>query len=325
MRILPSRRAAIGASAATLALALSARGGATAQPALAGGFERDRQSVLAMSGTFHVRFETRETVPFVADYEPLEPSISAGNEVVRVVEDTGSTIRLQHILVVSHGGADIVVRHWRQDWVYEPRHVLAYMGDDRWRLQPIASAERRGKWAQIVYNTDDSPRYGALGAWEHDYGVSRWTSVRGLRPVARRDAVADRPYSHYSCVNRHAITPNGWVHEQDNAKIGARNGALVTFVHETVLNSYNRGDDFPISAADDYLAATQPYWDAVRGLWDERIAEFSGLWLQEADQTGAASGPPLMQLAEQVQSGDLALDAAIRRAREIVADTTRQP
>jgi hypothetical protein len=288
-------------------------------------FERDRQAVLAMAGTFHVRYDTRETVPFLADYEPREPSISGGNEVVRVIEDTRTTIRLQHILVVSMDGRDIVVRHWRHDWHYQPRHVLAYAGADTWRLTPVSSSARRGAWSQIVYNTDDSPRYGALGVWAHDNGVSRWTGARGLRPLARRDAVRNPPYSHYACTNRHAITPTGWVHEQDNAKLGQRDGAPVTFVHEAVINAYDRADDFRISVADDYLSATQPYWNAVRALWDEKIAAYRGLWLQEAAQTGSAAGPPLMEIAERVQAREITLDAAVAQARAIIAGATRQP
>lgn len=286
---------------------------------------QDREAILAMSGTFHVRFDTRETVPFLADYQPLDPSISAGNEVVRVIEDTGDIIRLQHILVVHHEGQDIVVRHWRHDWHYQPRAVLAFKGGDIWRLEPAAREARRGRWSQIVYNTDDSPRYGALGTWEHDYGVSRWTSERTLRPLARRDAVLHPDYSHYSCVNRHAITPTGWVHEQDNAKLGVRDGNPVTFVHEAVINTYNRAEDFNIAAADDYLSATKSYWDAVRGLWDERIARFDGIWLQEAEQTGSASGPPLMRIADEVKAGETALATAITRARDIIEGATRAP
>jgi hypothetical protein len=278
-----------------------------------------------MAGSFHVRFDARETVPFLPDYEPRDPSVSAGNEVVRVIEDAGTTIRLQHILVVSTEGRDIVVRHWRHDWHYQPREVLAYAGAGAWLLKPVARAARRGNWSQIVYNTDDSPRYGALGAWAHDHGVSRWTGARTLRPLALRDAVRNPPYTHYSCVNRHAVTPTGWVHEQDNAKLGMHGGAPATFVHEAVINSYGRAEDFRVSAADEYLAATRPYWNAVRALWEEKIAAYGGLGLREVTQTGSAAGSRLMQLAEQVQSGEIGVEAAVTQAREIISSATRRP
>jgi hypothetical protein len=88
--------------------------------------EADRRAILAMAGDFHVRFDMRETAPFVNDYDPIEPHVSNGNEIVRVVADRGDLIQLQHILVVPAGDRNIIVKHWRQDWNFEPRDVLAY-------------------------------------------------------------------------------------------------------------------------------------------------------------------------------------------------------
>lgn len=321
-----SRRGAVlggmGLAAAPLAAKASAAGPA---PDATGALEAGRRAVLGMVGDFHVRFDTRETVPFVQDYEPADPAIHAGDEVVRVIEDTGTTLRLQHILVVRQGGQTFTIRHWRQDWTFEPEAVLTYAGADTWRLVPTTPDSRRGLWGQTVWNTDDSPRYGALGAWAHDRGVSRWTSQPTLRPLARRDAAANPPYDRYACLNRHALTPKGWVHEQDNAKIGTRAGQDATFVHEVVINTYDRAAGFDAAPAEAYLAATQAYWNGVRGEWDKVIAAGAGLWLREAPQTGSAAGPALMGLADQVQAGEIALDAALGRAGAIIAEATRRP
>lgn len=309
-------------------LTLSAGAFLSRQPAAAAGVgppAEDLAAIRAMSGAFHVRFDTRETTPFVADYDPQDPSISQGDEVVRIIEDTGRTIRLQHILVVSQGGRTFTIRHWRQDWTYEPESLLAYAGSDTWRLIPLAPEARAGRWAQTVWNTDDSPRYGALGEWRHDHGVSRWTGDRALRPMARRDAVSQKPYTHYEGVNRHALTPSGWVHEQDNAKIGPHEGLPAIYVHEAVINSYSRASDFDVAAADAYLEQTQAYWDAVRRLWDGAISGGRGLWLKEAPQTGSAAGPPLMALADQFAEGRIALGEAIAQAQQIIAQTSRAP
>lgn len=327
-----TRRRALGAGFSGLALASAActsSGLATATTPTsapdAEAFEKDRAAILAMAGTFHVRFETRETVSFLPDYEPFDSKVNLGDEVVRVVEDTGGVIRLQHILVVAQDGQSMVVRHWRQDWIYEPESVLEFKGANVWRVIPAPASERAGRWAQVVYNTDDSPRYGGIGNWEHDYSVSRWTSARGLRPIARRDAVRNPEYKHYACLNRHALTPTGWVHEQDNAKLGERSGAKVTFVHEQVVNAYDRSDRFDISAADTYLAATQEFWNEVRLLWEQRIGEFGGMRLVEGAQTGSAAGPVLMQLAEDLKAGKLSQAEAITSARSTIAAFTERP
>ena len=332
MTINITRRRALGAGFSGLALASAActsSGLATATTPTsasdAQAFEKDRAAILAMAGTFHVRFETRETVSFLPDYEPFDSKVNLGDEVVRVVENTGRIIRLQHILVVTQDGRSMVVRHWRQDWIYEPDSVLEFEGANVWRARNLAAHERTGQWAQIVYNTDDSPRYGATGKWEHDYSVSRWSGARGLRPIARRDAVRNPGYKHYACRNRHALTPTGWVHEQDNAKLGERDGTRVTFVHEQVVNAYDRSDRFDISAADTYLAATQSFWNEVRLLWELRISEFGGMRLVEGEQTGSAAGPALMKLAEDVQSGSLPHAEAVARARETITAFTLRP
>jgi hypothetical protein len=108
--------------------------------ATAAQFERDRTAILAMAGDYRVKFDMRETVPFVSDYKLLEPKVAGGHEAVRVIEDNGKVIRLQHLLVVSDKGKDYVVKHWRQDWVYEPADVLVYSSKGKWAHTPNPAA-----------------------------------------------------------------------------------------------------------------------------------------------------------------------------------------
>ncbi len=44
-----------------------------------------------------------------------------------MIEDTGRKIVLQHMLVIT-GDDDksMIIKHWRQDWEYEPARVLVY-------------------------------------------------------------------------------------------------------------------------------------------------------------------------------------------------------
>ena len=181
-------------------------------------FEQDRQSILAMAGDYRVRFEFDETTPFLEGYEPREPTRSGGHEIVRVIADTGTFISLQHTLVAEHGGEVMIIKHWRQDWTYQPETVLTYTGPDSWALAPVAEADRTGAWSQTVWQTDDSPRYGGVGRWDYSNGVASW-EARTWRPLARRDATRSPPYDRYDAMNRHVLTPTGWVHEQDNFKV----------------------------------------------------------------------------------------------------------
>ncbi|WP_207868439.1 DUF6607 family protein [Brevundimonas goettingensis] len=315
--------AALLATAAPVAAVAQTAGPAATAPTSA--FERDRQSILAEAGQFRVRFDFRENVSFLAGYTPVESHDSAGNEIVRVVYDHGDKISLQHILVMEHEGQSIVVKHWREDWTYQPATVLTYAGPGEWTLSNVPEAERAGAWSQTVWQTDDSPRYGGVGKWSYDNGMAVWTSGPTWRPLARRDAVRHPVYDRYLGVNRHALTPVGWVHIQDNMKMQAGqgdDGDPVAVVQEDVINTYRKWDGYDPKAGDDYWAATKDYWAAVRDLWDAAIAAHGGVRVQEVAETGAVTGTPLMDLAEKVQSGEVTTAAAIDQAKTIIATAT---
>jgi len=316
-----SRRGAVAVSliATTLAIALPAS--VAAQPST---YQQDRRSILAMAGDYKVRFDFRETTPFRADYTPLEPKLSGGHEVVRVIADTGRFISLQHLLLVTHDSKTHVIKHWRQDWTYEPTQVLTYASRNRWTLTPVSPTQRRGAWSQTVWQTDDSPRYGGVGRWSYDTGAAVWTSGVTMRPLARRDAIRNPPYDRYSAINRHAITPAGWVHAQDNAKLGVISGTLSTVVHEDGTNTYSKFDAYDVAAADSYWAKTKDYWAAVRVAWDAAIVRGRGVTIEAEAQNGVVTGPALMGLADRINDGEISTEAGIVEARAIIDTQTRR-
>jgi hypothetical protein len=314
-------RRTFGKTAAATVLML---GGGSGAMAAASAPERDRQAIKAMAGNHKVRFDFRETVSFQPDYKPLAPKLSGGEEIVRVVEDRGDFISLQHILVMDIEGQTYVTKHWRQDWQYQPRDVLQYEGLSRWALKPVAVADSHGAWSQTVWQTDDSPRYGGTGRWTYDGGVSQWTSEDTWRPLARRDAVRKPPYDRYLGRNRHALTPNGWVHEQENAKQALRDGKLITVVHEVALNTYERFDGFKIAEGDAYWAATKDYWAGVRADWDAAIRKDRGVHVQEEAENGSVTGPELMGWADEIAEGKLKLAEAATKAQALIAKTAAQ-
>src|SRR3546814_6802153 len=91
-----------------------------------------------MAGNYRVSFNMQESTRWDPDYEVLEPKRSGGNEVVRVIEDTGRKIILQHMLVIT-GDDDksFVIKHWRQDWEYEPAKILAYSDRNSWAWEDV--------------------------------------------------------------------------------------------------------------------------------------------------------------------------------------------
>lgn len=286
-------------------------------------FEADRADILAMAGNFKVRFDMQESTRWDAGYAPLDKKVSGGHEVVRVIEDTGRKIVLQHMLVINHDGKDMVIKHWRQDWEYEPARVLTYSDRNEWKWQEVSEKARRGRWAQTVWQVDDSPRYGGWGEFEEQGGVRRWRSNWTWRPLARRDAIRNPVYDRYMAINRHQISPDGWVHWQDNNKMGPKDGKLVPIVQEYVLNSYTKFDGYNVMAADDYWAATKAYWTAVRAEWDRVAATKGGIAIQEEAETGTVISARLLEIADEVHSGKMKQDKAIAEAVRLIQANTR--
>lgn len=317
----------IGLALATLAL--------PASPALADGplaereaaeeaasFAADRETILAMAGDYRVRFDMQESTPWREGYEPLDRKISGGHESVRVIEDTGTTIVLQHLLVIDGEDGSFVIKHWRQDWEYEPTRILTYDGPGRWVWSDVPERMRNGRWSQTVFQVDDSPRYAGWGQWETTNGVRRWRSNWTNRPLARRDAVRDPVYDLYAAINRHQLTPNGWIHWQDNTKMDLVDGAAEPVVQEYVLNTYVRFDEYDTGAADAYWAATTDYWAAVRAQWAAVAAVNGGIAIEEEAQTGTIISGELLKMGNLILSGELETAEAITRAQQLITSNT---
>jgi hypothetical protein len=285
----------------------------------AASFAQDRADILAMAGNYRVRFDMQESTRWSADYTPLEAKTSGGHEVVRVIEDTGRRIVLQHLLVVEIEGTSHVIKHWRQDWEYEPARVLVYSDRNIWTFEEVPERMRTGRWSQTVYQVDDSPRYGGWGQFEVQGGVRRWRSGWTWRPLARRDAVRDPVYDRYHAINRHQATPDGWIHWQDNTKMGLVGGELRPVVQEYVLNTYTRFDGYDVAAADAYWAATSTYWAAVRTQWAALAEAQGGIRVMEEAEAGTVISARLLAIADAILAGATTTDAGIAEARALMA------
>lgn len=292
---------------------LSSSAAATSQTS---NFEQDRQSILAMTGDYKVTFDFTETVSFVDGYELKEPKLSGGHESVRVIEDRGDFISLQHLLVVGPDESPFVVKHWRQDWQFEPARVLTFIGGNAWAWRGVPASERAGSWSQTVYQVDDAPRYGAVGPWTYDDGIAEWTPPHEWRPLPRRDMTTRDDYHAVDAVNRHVITPWGWVHEQDNSKL-MLNADPQALVREVGVNTYRAFDEYPVSAAEDYWAGTADYWAGIRAEWNRIEAENEAFAIKIKGETEALYNP-LLALALAVKSGDKDLEPALAEARDVI-------
>jgi hypothetical protein len=270
-------------------------------------FERDRAAILAMAGEFRVRFTFEETLSLDPDYTPRKQKRSGATEWVTVIEDRGDFISLQHILVIGEDHS--VVKHWRQDWQYQPASVLRYRGQQHWQPEPVAEAERLGAWSQTVFEVDDAPRYGGVGRWRHTDGEVVWESDYSWRPLPRREYTTRDDYQVMGAVNRHLLTPEGWAHEQINTKlvVGAA-GTVRPLAREQGLNTYRRITDYDFSAGRTYWQSTASYWARVRALYSQALARPQGLTLG-GELDGTPRYAASFELAEKQAEGS-EIDAA---------------
>jgi hypothetical protein len=206
-------------------------------------FSRDRAAILAMAGAFEVEFNFKEIVPLVAGYALRKPYQSKARELVKVAGDAGDCITLQHLLVIEDEDGPAVIKHWAQIWKCEDRRTLSFEGDKTWLPVNHSAEETTGTWTRFVTQTDDSPRYKAQGVWTHMGNTSTWTSRLSMRPLPRREYTKRKDYDLLMVTNHHIITPNGWVHRQDNRKLVSREGRRQFLCMENGLNHYRRVSD----------------------------------------------------------------------------------
>lgn len=264
----------------------------------------DRRSILAMAGEFRVRFAFDETAALAPAYAPHAAQRSGATELVEVIVDEENWISLQHILVMKMGEDVHVIKHWRQDWHYEPASVLRFHGNGRFSNDAVPAAEAKGAWSQIVYEVDDAPRYAGIGRWLHADGVDAWTSDTTLRPLPRREYSKRKDYQALEVINRHTLTPAGWVHEQDNTKLVIdADGRRHAIARERGLNSYARIGDFDFEPGRAYWKKTAAYWQQVRAEWQRGFAAQSSFVLTP-DPDGEPRITELFAQADRVADGE---------------------
>ncbi len=316
--------AAPSSASAAPAAAVASEG--TAQPyagARTASYEADREAILDMAGDFDVTFDFTETVALKPGYELAPQKVTPTAEIVRVIEGRPGFISLQHILVMNHDGQDIVVKHWRQDWEYEPDTVLSFVGPDlqngridRWEAVAVPPSERQGAWSQTVYQVDDSPRYAAVAKWEHDGELATWEPPVSWRPLPRRDDTKRDDYNVLAAVNRHTVAPWSWWHEQDNHKLMVTEAGTEELVREVGINSYIRADDFATASGEAYWDKTKTYWAGVRDIWT--AMEETGALTVEDTLEGELLYMPVLDLAGKVESGEMTVEAALAEAQDLI-------
>lgn len=271
-------------------------------------FEQDRQAILGMSGEFSVEFYFHETLSLHPDYQTVvKPYQEEANEIVKVAEDDGKRIVLQHILQVDN----LVVKHWSQVWTYQDGVILEFQGNSNWKSKSVSPATT-GTWTQRVTEVTDAPRYEARGTWVHHPSSSEWTSELTNRPLPRREYSSRSDYDLLRGTNRHTVTATGWYHEQDNTKWVIREGKEYPLCREIGMNRYLRTKEAEFTKANRYWEKTAGFWQQTRTIWDEIAAANPTLTLQQKVNDRILY-QEMLALVHRVSAGKPVPDSEIRR------------
>jgi hypothetical protein len=243
----------------------------------------DRESIKNMCGCFEVEFRFSETFSYSEDstYMPSKNKVANALEYAHMVEEDDNKVMIQHLLLVGDESNPYIIKHWRQDWIFENRDFYLYDGDNKWDFMKKKEGEVTGTWTQKVYQVDDSPRYEGEGSWVYVDGKTYWENETNA-PLPRREYTKRSDYNITLRRNKHLITPEGWVHDQDNDKlIRKKRKDVQLLAQEKGTNTYTRVDNKRCEGALKWWNENEKFWSLVRTSWDEIYGKNKDLELAE--------------------------------------------
>lgn len=246
--------------------------------------QEDIKAIKSMCGCYEVKFNFAETFQYSKDsinYKPSKIKHDSGLEWVELVEDKSNKIVLQHLLIVGKTDADIV-KHWRQDWLYENTDMYDFVKDRTWKFEKLQTKNVKGQWTQKVYQVDDSPRYEGTASWVKVDGTTYWRNTTDA-PLPRREHTKRDDYNVLKRRNIHEITSIGWIHEQDNDKIIRDDkGTDVLLAQEKGVDIYTKVADSKCQVAKNFWKNNNALWQKVRLKWEIEFKKNKDISLQKS-------------------------------------------
>ena len=242
--------------------------------------QQDIKSIKSMCGCYEVKFNFAETFQYAKDsaaYKPSQTKHESALEWVELLEDTPNKIVMQHLLIVSD---DMIIKHWRQDWLYENTDLYLFDKNTSWKYKKLDKKAVKGQWTQKVYQVDDSPRYEGTATWVHVDGQDYWTNITDA-PLPRREHTKRNDYNVLKRRNIHEITATGWNHEQDNDKlIRDDSGKDVLLAQEKGMDVYTKVPDIKCIAGQKWWKENNALWKNVRDKWQTLFERHKDLNLE---------------------------------------------
>ena len=229
---------------------------------------KDIQSIKSMCGCFEIEFNFAETFVFSEKegYQKSKTYKARALEWGQLILDEKNKISIQHLLIVGSKQFPSIVKHWRQDWIYQNTDLYLYDKNDKWSYISLDKKDVKGQWTQKVFQVDDSPRYEGSASWIHQDGKSYWENTTPA-PLPRREFSKRSDYNVTIRGNRHEITSDGWIHDQDNKKIQKEDDSQFVLAHEKGYSTYTKVPDSECKAAVDWWDKNGYKWKMVRDKW----------------------------------------------------------
>ena len=127
----------------------------------------DVKAIKSMCGCYEVKFNFAETFQYpkdTANYKSSGVKHETALEWIYLLEDAPKKISLQHLLII---GEEMIIKHWRQDWLYENTEAYEYNGFNDWKFKTLSDEAVKGQWTQKVFEVDDKLRYEGSATWLH--------------------------------------------------------------------------------------------------------------------------------------------------------------
>ena len=232
--------------------------------------DKDLASIKAMCGCFEVSFNFAETFSYSKDstYQASKNKYDKALEWVQLVDSNEDFVSMQHLLIVGDVLDPYVIKHWRQDWMYENTDSFPYAIDNTWPYKSNDASEVTGQWTQRVFQVDDSPRYEGSATWVHVDGRSFWSSTADA-PLPRREITKRQDYNVTLRRNHHEILDWGWSHDQDNDKLIRKvNKKDIVLAQEKGYNTYKKVENERCIAAQVFWKDNKEMWALVRKEWN---------------------------------------------------------
>ena len=242
---------------------------------------KDIEAIKEMCGCFEIDFKFSETFQYSNDsnYSKSKNYNSKALEYAKLIKDEKGHISIQHLLVMG----DYVIKHWRQDWIYQNKDLLKYDGNNNWKYKSKTKRAVKGQWTQKVFQVDDSPRYEGSATWVHIDGKSYWENS-SYAPLPRREYTKRDDYNIMIRGNRHEITNDGWIHDQDNYKVikDFKSDSEVIIASEKGFNKYTRVDESKCNAAIDWWDKNNVKWSFVLDKWNSIYSQKENISLRKS-------------------------------------------